>query len=82
MLFIRHLRDPRRRFVAGQICLVLGILIGRFGPRLLFMEEGSFGAAFLDGFSLSLLVLSVPLNMSGLRQVRRADRSGRGPSAE
>ncbi|MBN1827087.1 MAG: hypothetical protein JW958_12590 [Candidatus Eisenbacteria bacterium] len=75
MLLRRHLRDPRRRIAAGQLSLAIGLLLGRFGPRVFLIGDDPFAAGLLDGLSLSFVLLSLLLNLSGLRGMKRGDRS-------
>ncbi len=77
-MLIRRLEKgaPRRLTATGMMLMSAGLLLGRFGPRLLSpaLSEGFWGG-FLDGFGLVLLVASIPFNILGIVGMRRARRS-------
>ncbi|MFH1278785.1 MAG: hypothetical protein ABIK65_10450 [Candidatus Eisenbacteria bacterium] len=68
MLLRRHIADPRRRIAIGQVCLVLGIVLSRFGSRL---TSSDFAEGLVAGMSGVLLGLSIVLMVTGLIRIRR-----------
>ena len=70
MLLRRYIRDPRKRLAIGQIALVAGILVGRFGPRFVHEAEPGFWNGFLDGVSVAFLGTSIVLMLSAWRALR------------
>jgi hypothetical protein len=68
MLLRHRVADPRKRLAVGQLALVLGILASRFGPRL---AASDFADGLFAGMAGVLLGLSIVLNVTGLRGMRR-----------
>jgi hypothetical protein len=65
--------------VSGQLCLVVGILLGRLsrevdGRAWFGLQISDFWQGLLAGFAAVLIGASIPLNLTALRRWRGRDR--------
>lgn len=67
-MYLQRHTDPRTQIGIGQLCLAIGIVLSRFGPRFV---GSDLGVGFIDGLWGVLVGVSIALNMSGLLRMRR-----------